>query len=201
MYGENKFTFPHSTLRENREAFRGAGLTKKPYVLRAYFATAMDISEQKELISHSRRQFFMEHAGDMGARYSTNKNQLESVVEEKRSAYKACLKYIETNFKEDNDTVYKKASTRVMESAFDLSLKEELRQELMILPPPEFKELIKEIFRGKNEAKAENRIQHKVVPENELMIYPDDGLEIVQLYPTRDKAIIKSPQYLISVLI
>lgn len=63
----------------------------------------------------------------------------------------------------------------------------------MTLPLPEFKELIKEIFRGKNEAKAENRIQHKVVSENELMTYLDNGWEIVQLYPTGDKAIIKSP--------
>lgn len=63
----------------------------------------------------------------------------------------------------------------------------------MTLPLPEFKELIKEIFRGMNEAKAENRIQHKVVSENELMTYLDDGWEIVQLYPTGDKAIIKSP--------
>jgi hypothetical protein len=153
----------------------------------------MDISEQKGLISHPWRQFFMGYAGDQEARYSTNKNQLESVVDEMRSTSKACLKYIKTNFKEDNDTVYKKATITAMESAFDLSLKEEQRQELMTLPLPEFKELIKEIFRGKNEAKAENRIQHKVVSENELMTYLDNGWEIVQLYPTGDKAIIKSP--------
>lgn len=127
--------------REIREAIRGAGLTKRPYVLRAYFATAMDISEQKGLISHPWRQFFMGYAGDQEARYSTNKNQLESVVDEMRSTSKACLKYIKTNFKEDNDTVYKKATITAMESAFDLSLKEEQRQELMTLPLPEFKEL------------------------------------------------------------
>ena len=83
----------------------------------------------------------MGYAGDQEARYSTNKNQLESVVDEMRSTSKACLKYIKTNFKEDNDTVYKKATITAMESAFDLSLKEEQRQELMTLPLPEFKEL------------------------------------------------------------
>ena len=59
--------------REIREAIQEAGLKMRPYVLRAYFSTSLDIAESKGLISHPWRQFIMGHKGDIEARYSTNK--------------------------------------------------------------------------------------------------------------------------------
>ncbi|MHB8361185.1 MAG: site-specific integrase [Thermoplasmataceae archaeon] len=47
--------------REIRETIRSVGLRMRPYVLRAYFATALDIAESKGLISHPWRQFIMGH--------------------------------------------------------------------------------------------------------------------------------------------
>ncbi|MBS7638800.1 hypothetical protein KEJ49_08000, partial [Candidatus Bathyarchaeota archaeon] len=76
---------------------RGAGFDWRPYVLRAYADTALDIAESKGLISHPWRQFFMGHKGDIEARYSTNKGRLPpDMVEEMRAAYKRCEPYLQT---------------------------------------------------------------------------------------------------------
>ena len=59
--------------RDIREAVNASGLKIRPYVLRGYFATGLDIAESKYLISHPWRMFFMGHKGDIEGRYSTNK--------------------------------------------------------------------------------------------------------------------------------
>jgi hypothetical protein len=74
--------------REIREAIRSAGLNMRPYVLRGYFATALDIAESKGLISHPWRMFIMGHKGDIEARYSTNKRLPPDMIEEMRESYK-----------------------------------------------------------------------------------------------------------------
>lgn len=83
--------------RDIREAIVSSGLKMRPYVLRAYFATAMDIAESKGLISHPWRQFMMGHKGDIEARYSTNKGRLPpDMIESMRESYRKCTKYLET---------------------------------------------------------------------------------------------------------
>jgi len=100
----------HSTLRTQlvtrdiREAIKLAGLNMRPYVLRGYFATALDISESKGLISHPWRMFIMGHKGDIEARYSTNKRLPPDMIEEMREAYKKCAKYIETVSREQSES-------------------------------------------------------------------------------------------------
>ncbi|MCW1293638.1 MAG: hypothetical protein QXV66_01505 [Candidatus Rehaiarchaeum fermentans] len=49
---KNNFMRTNLVTRDIREAIASAGLKMRPYVLRAYFATALDISESKGLISH-----------------------------------------------------------------------------------------------------------------------------------------------------
>jgi integrase len=75
-------------LRDVRKAIRKAGFTFRPYVMRVYFASAMDIAESKGLISHSWRAFFMGHKGDIEARYSTNKRLPPDVIEQMRKHIK-----------------------------------------------------------------------------------------------------------------
>ena len=64
---KNKFLRTPLVTRDIREAIVLAGLNLRPYVLRAYFATALDIAESKGLISHPWRQFIMGHKGDIEA--------------------------------------------------------------------------------------------------------------------------------------
>ncbi len=59
--------------RDIKKSIVNASYDWRPYVLRAYFSTALDIAESKGLISHPWRQFIMGHKGDIEARYSTNK--------------------------------------------------------------------------------------------------------------------------------
>jgi len=83
-------------LRDVRKAIRKSGFSFRPYVMRVYFASAMDIAESKGLISHSWRAFFMGHKGDIEARYSTNKRLPPDIIEQMREAYKKCQKYLIT---------------------------------------------------------------------------------------------------------
>ena len=60
----------------------------RPYVLRAYFDTQLLMAESNGCMTHSYRQFFMGHTGDMEARYTTNKGRLtEQMVEDMRGAF------------------------------------------------------------------------------------------------------------------
>ena len=109
--GVKKNNFLRTTLvtRDIREAIEQAGLKMRPYVLRAYFSTALDIAESKGLISHPWRQFIMGHKGDIEARYSTNKRLPPDMIEEMRQSYQKCLKYMETRMSEvsvDNARLY-----------------------------------------------------------------------------------------------
>jgi len=73
-----------------RAGIRAAGYKWRPYVLRAYAATQLDVAEARGLISHPWRQFFMGHKGDIEARYSTNKRIPPEIVEEMRQTYAKC---------------------------------------------------------------------------------------------------------------
>ena len=69
----NDFAMTVFVSRWLKKAITRAGLNWRPYIFRAYFATALDIAESKGMISHPWIQFFMGHKGDIEARYSTNK--------------------------------------------------------------------------------------------------------------------------------
>lgn len=69
----------------------------RPYVLRAYFATQLLIAENHGKVSHSYRQFFMGHVGDIEARYTTNKGRLpEDFIEDMRRRFTDSEKYLTT---------------------------------------------------------------------------------------------------------
>ena len=106
---KNAFLRTRLVTRDIREAIEAAGLKMRPYVLRAYFSTALDIAESKGLISHPWRQFIMGHKGDIEARYSTNKRLPPDMIEEMRESYRKCLKYLETrvsDVSEENARLY-----------------------------------------------------------------------------------------------
>jgi hypothetical protein len=86
-----RFMWTAKVSRLLREGIRAAGFAWRPYVLRAYTATQLDVAEARGLISHPWRQFFMGHKGDIEARYSTSKGRLpQEIVEEMRQTYARC---------------------------------------------------------------------------------------------------------------
>lgn len=83
---------------EIRKAIRSAGFNWRPYIFRAYFDTQLLLAESKGKISHSYRQFFMGHKGDMEARYTVEKGRLpESMIEDMRSRYQDSENILMTN--------------------------------------------------------------------------------------------------------
>ena len=106
-------------LRDVRDALRGAGLkpptkeaTKdpsrqltyvRPYSLRVYWASCMDVAEAKGLVSHNWREFWMGHTGDISARYSTNKVLPKDIIDMMRECYKKCQRYLTTETSETSE--------------------------------------------------------------------------------------------------
>lgn len=91
-----------TTMKEVRIAIRKAGFNLRPYVLRPYFASMLFNAETKGKITHSTRQFFMGHKGDMESVYTTNKGRLpEDMIDGMRKAYKDSENYLMTTPRQD----------------------------------------------------------------------------------------------------
>ena len=183
--------------RDIRKAIQDSGYSWRPYVLRAYFATALDNAENKGLISHPWRMFFMGHKGDIEARYSTNKRLPQDMIEDMRSAYSKCLKFFETEGRgikeEDSIRIQRDTSIMIMETAFNIKLTDEQKEELRAIDTVEFQKRLGEIFKDKRADLLNNGNKHKTIPERELETYLNKGWELVQIYPKGDKAVIKLP--------
>ena len=187
--------------REIRNAIRGTEMDMRPYVLRAYFATALDIAESKGLISHPWRQYLMGHKGDIEAVYSTNKRLLPETIEEMRAAYVRASKYFETEehgIKEEDvakitSNTMRETAIMILETAYGMKLSDKERDELMGLEINELQDRLKEIFRDKKAEILNNGNKHKTIPERDLESYLNKGWELVQIYPRGDKAVIKLP--------
>ncbi|MEM0133949.1 MAG: hypothetical protein QXU18_01800 [Thermoplasmatales archaeon] len=92
-------------MRDVRKAIIGSGFSWRPSVLGVYFSTALDNAENRGLISHPWRMFFMGHKGDIETRYSTNKSLPRDMIEKVRSAYVKASRFFETEssgIKEDD---------------------------------------------------------------------------------------------------
>ena len=184
--------------RDIRKAINESGYSWRPYVLRAYFATALDNAENKGLISHPWRMFFMGHKGDIEARYSTNKRLPPDMIDDMRSAYSKCLRFIETEEK----AISEQDSLRILKDAilrgFEITpgnprFNEKEREELFQLGIEEFQDKLRDIAEKNKSDSMNNGNKHKTVPERELESYLNKGWELVQIYPKGDKAVIKLP--------
>jgi hypothetical protein len=183
--------------REIRKAIRAAEMVMRPYVLRAYFATALDIAESKGLISHPWRQYLMGHKGDIEAVYSTNKRLLPETIEEMRSAYVRASKFFETEEKgmkeEDYARIQRDTAIMTLEMAFNIQLTEEQKEELRSVDINDFQKRLSDIFKEKRAEILNNGNKHKTIRERDLETYLNEGWELVQIYPRGDKAVIKLP--------
>lgn len=117
----SRFITSKNISRDIRVAMRPR-FTWRPYVLRAYFDTQLMVAENHGKISHSYRQFFMGHKGDMEARYTTNKGRLPNeVIEDMRASYSRCEEYLSTMPKSVEDPELTTIKTMVESGVLDLA--------------------------------------------------------------------------------
>lgn len=100
-----------------KQAILEAGFKFRPYALRSYFGTALDICESRGLVSHSWRQFWMGHSGDIEATYSVKKRLSPEILEEMRTAFARCEPVLSPSTEEVNGTfIIKEAKLEVLRS-------------------------------------------------------------------------------------
>ncbi|MGA2625450.1 MAG: site-specific integrase [Candidatus Bathyarchaeia archaeon] len=193
----SSFITTRNVSREIREAIRPA-FKWRPYVLRAYFDTQMLMAESHGRITHPYRVFFMGHKGDIEARYTTNKGRLpENLIEDMRRTYQESTEYLETTPTQQKDRkelllemwrdqakFYGIDPMRIkIERQKDLGRPLTLDEEERILQN-EIRKLAagrvvsRETMRNGGTPLAE--FENKLIEEQELVLYLNDGWEIVE---------------------
>ena len=186
----NHFLRTALVTRDIREAIIAAGLRMRPYVLRSYFATAMDIAESKGLISHPWRQFMMGHKGDIEARYSTNKGRLPpDMIEGMRESYKKCTKYLETRASEASESDAKTYLQQQLLLAVGYKQDEIDHMQLDEMDNEAFQKLLRDKVTG---AMTGNGSKQRLVNIDEIGNYLERGYEFQASLPN-GKAVMKLP--------
>lgn len=184
----NDFLRTTLVTRDIKDAIKSSGLSMRPYVLRAYFATGLDISESKGLISHPWRMFIMGHKGDIESRYSTNKGRLlDEVIEGMRSAYTSCLPYLQTESRgistEDKESLEMNITMSVLKK---LGFSDKDIEEMAGMDDEEFQKA----YREKKGMAMNNGHKQKVILQKEIKHYIEDlGWEFVKDLNTRESIV------------
>ena len=186
---QNDFLRTTLITRDIRDAIEGANLKMRPYVLRAYFSTGLDIAESKGLISHPWRQFIMGHKGDIEARYSTNKRLPPDIIEEMRSSYQKCLKFLETRVSEVSEDSAKLYLQQQLLLAVGYKQEDIDKVELANISNEDFQKILRDKIAG---TMAGNGAKQKVVSTNEIEKFIGEGYEFQAILPD-GKAIMKLP--------
>jgi hypothetical protein len=177
---KNDFMRTMLVTRDIREAITTAGLKMRPYVLRAYFSTALDIAESKGLISHPWRQFIMGHKGDIEARYSTNKRLPPDMIEEMRESYRKCLKFLETRISDVSEDNAKLFLQQQLLSAVGYKQEEIDKIDLSSVSNEDFQQLLRDKVAG---AMSDNGAKQKVIPLDEIEKYLSEGYDFEAVLP------------------
>jgi len=165
--------------REIRKSIRKLNFKWRPYVLRSYFSMALDLSENKGIISHNWREYWMGHTGDISARYSTNKKLSPEMIEEMREIYKKCSAYLETGRKaltEEEKEQLNKDVKKWYLSALGFTDEEIVKDNLLELEPEELQQKVRE----KLKLNMNNGHPQKIIPINELRKYIEEGWEYIR---------------------
>ena len=104
------FVSTKSITEDLREAIHRSGLSFRPYVLRARFATACLLGEQHGTVTRDVREFWMGHdLGSVQNRYTLGKRLTDETVEAMRSAYERTLPFVSVLQapRTSNEEVYK----------------------------------------------------------------------------------------------
>jgi len=162
-----------------RKAMRKLNFNWRPYVLRSYFSMALDIAENKGIVSHNWREYWMGHTGDISARYSTNKKLSPEMIEEMRETYKKCSPYLETGRKALTEEEKEQLNREVKKwylSALGFTDEEIAKDNLLELEPRELQQKVRE----KLKLNMNNGHPQKIIPINELRKYIEKGWEYIK---------------------
>ncbi len=185
---------------EIRRAIRRAGFNWRPYVLRAYFDTQMLIAENNGAISKDFRVFFMGHVGDIERRYTIGKGILpEDLLREMRNGYQRASEFlIQSKAEITAKEVAKETELNVVSKLgrlFGIDVKQiekNLAEELG--RSPNVDEILNEVYEtietyklvreAKEAAEANKNDPKKIVSEDELEQYLDDGWDVQTVLPS-----------------
>lgn len=180
----------------------------RPYVLRAYFDTQMLLAESHGKLPHPYRVFFMGHKGDIEARYTTNKGRLpEELIEDMRRAFKESSEYLETTIRPDKDKremlldmwreqakLYGIDPVKVkIEKAKELNKNLSLEEEGEMLKVEIKKMTMPQIVNN------DKPYASKIIEEDELTIYVEDGWEILKEL-SNGKFVVKKQNSIINII-
>ena len=173
-----------------RKSLRASGFPWRPYVLRAYFDTQLLLAESKGKMTHSYRQFFMGHKGDMEARYTVNKGRLTTeMIEDMRESYRKSQSFLQTSSSHnDEDDFDLKFITRMLRLS-RMSEGEIEALDFESMSNEEIWDLLQKRLIGKSPTNGNNQ---KVVLMNDIEGYIEEGWEYVNSLPG-DKVIIRIP--------
>jgi len=178
-----------------RKAIRAAGFRWRPYVLRAYCDTQLLLAESRGKMTHAYRQFFMGHAGDIEARYTTNKGRLPpDLVEDMRDAYRRSAPFLETSKAEDREAELKALFRRQMLLVSGLTEKEVDTTDLEAMTDADLQRIVREKLvgaAGTNGDGGTNGTKQKVVPMTALEAYLEAGWQWVVGLPD-DRAVVRT---------
>jgi uncharacterized protein YnzC (UPF0291/DUF896 family) len=192
--GDGKFMSTDSIGKDIRRSMRKAGFTWRPYILKSYGATQLDIGEAKGMVSHAWRAFWMGHSGDIEARYSTSKRLSPEFIDEMRASYaKVADAYLTTTRRDTSKEMmvatfnrqflrFAKWTDAEIDALGDLSAIENTR----------LQELLDQ--KSMQRLGLANGSKQKVVPMEEVENYISQGWEYVKDI-NGSKAIIKLPAH------
>ena len=177
-------------LNDVRDAIRASGLNFRPYALRVYWASSMDVAEAKGIVSHNWREFWMGHTGDISARYSTNKVLPEDTINAMRETYHRCETYLVTEAKEITQEEVKKGfRIEFLSSVMNYTQDKIDQLDLANMSNEEFQKLITNGILGNITG---NGTRQRIVSERELEKYMGQGYEVFTTLPS-GKIVIKLP--------
>jgi integrase len=161
----------------------------RPYVLRAYFDTMLLIAESQGKITHSYRQFFMGHKGDIEARYTTNKATLpESVVEDMREAYWRSQSFLQTRGKDASEDRLKESFRKQLLLVAGFS-PEEVEELDPSMDDETFQETVRKKLLG---SMANNGVNQKVISVKDVESFLSGGWDFVATLPN-DRIVVRLP--------
>lgn len=122
----------------------------------------------------------MGHKGDIEARYSTNKRLPPDIIEEMRSSYQKCLKFLETRVSEVSEDNAKLYLQQQLLLAVGYKQEEIDRIDLSEMSNEDFQQLLRDKVVGRM---TENGAKQRVVSSEEVEDYITKGYDFEAVLP------------------
>ncbi len=162
------------TLKSAMDRVKPPGVHWHAHTLRAWFSSQLDSAEAKGLISRSRREFFMGHAGrGVDFAYNLDRPKHTDKIEELREAYRRCEGFLST-IPAKGDQYHQARIAKVMLMGLGYSEEELASVDFDDLDVANFQDLVtRRLSPGGSAAKQ------KLVDSTELPSYLEKGWTVV----------------------